>query len=137
MSQKKYTTWDLCQELYDIPFIWEKWLPEEIHEYHEIQERECNAPVALQMGVILPFISSLIGPKAKGLFFTTPSVLNLYWINIAASGTGKSMARRRLVTDPLQYIMSNCGHEMEDLEVSQFTRAGKNIIIYTISNFAN
>ena len=39
---------------------------------------------------------------------TRPSVLNLFWLNVAASGVGKSETLK-----------------LEDFEVSKFTRAGK------------
>ena len=79
--------------------------------------REVNVPVSLQMGVLLPFISSLCGPKTKGHFLTRPSCIKLFWINVAASGVGKLQSRERMISQPQAYMMEN-------LEVSKYTRAG-------------
>ena len=35
-----------------------------------------------------------------------PSVLNLFWLNVAASGVGKSETRKQLVSEPPEYIFS-------------------------------
>ena len=56
---------------------------------------------------------------------TRPSVLNLFWLNVAASVVGKSKTRKRLVSEPLEYIFVQKDLKFEDFEVSKFTRAGK------------
>ena len=77
------------------------------------------------MGVMLPFVSACLGPTTCGCFMTRPSVLNLFWLNVAASGVGKSETRKRLVSEPLEYIFGQKDVKLEDFEVSKFTRAGK------------
>ena len=56
---------------------------------------------------------------------TRPSVLNLFWLNVADSGVGKSETRKRLVSEPLEYIFLQEDVKLEDFEVSKFTRAGE------------
>ena len=119
-----YTSHELYNDAYSVEFNWKKWLPEDIYNYHNLLFRELNAPVELQMGVLLPFIGSLCGPKTKALYSTRRSVLNLFWVNVAASGVGKSQTRKRMVKDPLKYILQNSDHSITDFEVSKFTRAG-------------
>ena len=70
----------LYEEAFNIKYKWEKFLPKEVFKYHDLIAKECNAPVDLQMGTILPFVASCIGPKTKGVFLTQPSCLNLLWI---------------------------------------------------------
>ena len=120
-----YDTSRLFSDVYSTKLNWEKWLPEEIYKYHSNIYREINSPVGLQMGIVLPFITSCCGPNTKGLFLTRPSVINLFWINVAPSGTGKSQARKRMISQPLEYISSNTPHDIQDFEVCRFTRAGK------------
>ena len=84
------------------------------------------------MGNVLPFVASCMGPKTHGHFLTTPSCLNLFWIVVAASGAGKSQSRKRFITEPLEYILSNARVKIEDFEISKFTRAGEFIIISNI-----
>ena len=50
--------------------------------------------VELQMGTVLPFIGACSGPETKAIFFTQPSVLNIFWMNIAASGVGKAKVEK-------------------------------------------
>ena len=52
-------------------------------------------------------------------------MINLFWINVAASGVGKTQSRKRMVSEPLKYILSNSDHSVEDFEVSNYTQAGK------------
>ena len=73
------------------------------------------------MGVLLPFTSTICGPLVRGLFLTRPSVINLFWINVAASGVGKTQSRRRMVSEPLKFILSNMDHAVEDFKVSKYT----------------
>ena len=84
-----------------------------------------NSPISLQMGVLLPFVSACLGPTTRGCFMTRPSVLNLFWLNVAASGVGKSETCKCLVSEPLEYIFRQKDVKLEDFEVSKFTRAGK------------
>ena len=87
--------------------IWDKILPSDVLEFHTLLSKQTNAPVDLQMGTVLPFIASCMGPKTHGHFLTTPLCLNLFWIIVAASGTGKSQSRKKFITDPLEYILNN------------------------------
>ena len=82
------------------------------------------------MGVMLPFVSACLGPTTRGCFMTRPSVLNLFWLNVAASGVGKSETRKRLVSEPFEYILSQKDVKLKDFEVSKFTRAGKRMFNY-------
>ena len=92
MSQNtgSYTTEKLYEEAYNIKYNWQKILPEDVLQFHNLVAQQTNAPVDLQMGTALPFVTSCMGPKTQGHFQTTPSCLNLFWIVIAASGAGKS-----------------------------------------------
>ena len=124
-----YDSSRLYEDGYNTELQWEKWLPHDVYKFHYTTYREINSPVSLQMGIMLPFIASCCGPRTKGRFLTRPSVINLFWINVAASGTGKSQARKRLVSEPLEYLISNTSHELQDFEVCRFTRAGNLILI--------
>ena len=77
------------------------------------------------MGVMLPFVSACLGPMTHGCFMTRPSVLNLFWLNVAASGVGKSETCKHLVSESLEYIFGQKDLKLEDFEVTKFTRAGK------------
>ena len=44
---------------------------------------------------------------------------------MAASGVGKSETRKRLVSEPLEYIFLQDDVKLEDSEVSKFSRAGE------------
>ena len=92
--------------------------------------QQTNVPVDLQMGTALPFVASCLELKTRGHFLTTPSCLNLFWIVVAASGTGKSQSRKHFITDALEYILSNGCVKVEDFEISKFTRAGNIYFIY-------
>ena len=46
-------------------------------------------------------------------------------MNIAASGVGKSQSRKRLIAEPLQYMMHDKELNIPDFEVCNFTRVGK------------
>ena len=59
-----------------------------MYRFHELVCKEVNAPVELQMGILLPFILSVCGPFTKGHFLMRPSCLNLFWFNVAGSGVG-------------------------------------------------
>ena len=122
MSQ--YSSIRVYEEAYNIELNYEKWLPGRVFHFHDLIRREINAPVSLQMGVLLPFVSSICGPMAKGFFMTRPSVLNLFWINVAASGVGKSQSRKRMITEPLKYLIENSNKGAKNFEVSRFTHAG-------------
>ena len=86
---------------------------------------ETNSPVPLQMGVMLPFVLACLGPTTHGYFLTRPLVLNLFWLNVAASRVGKSETRKHLIPEPLEYIFLQPDTQISDFEVSKFTRAGK------------
>ena len=120
-----YTSSMLYESAYNIPFHWQNYLPADIFKYHSLVWKETNAPVDLHMGVVLPFISACLGPRTKGHFLTRPSILNLFWINVAASGVGKSVTRHRFISKPLDYILQNSNGEIPDFEISRFTRPGK------------
>ena len=122
----------LYYDAYSIKYNWSKWLHSEVNKYHELFELKYNSSITLQMGVLLPFISSCLGPQTSGLWSTDPGVLNLFWINIAASSSGKSIARSKLIAEPLDYMRdTNFDITFPDFEVSRFTRAG----IYSIDIF--
>ena len=131
MSQSTvaYTAEKLYEEAYNIKYNWEKILRDDVLKYHNLVVQQTNAPVDLQLGTVLPFVASCMGPKTRGHFLTTPSCLNLFWIVVAASGAGKSQSRKRFITDTLEYILSNGRVKMEDFEISKFTRAGNNFNI--------
>lgn len=120
----EYRTSQVYEDAFGLVPNFKKWLPCKVYEYHNLVYEELNSPVALQMGVLLPFIASLCGPRTKGHFLTRPSPLNLFWLNVAASGVGKSQTRTRMLTEPLTYLLGKCGAELQDFEVSKFTRAG-------------
>lgn len=120
-----YNPTKLYSDAYSNKFTWEKWLHKDIYQYHYFFRRKYNSPVELQMGVLLPFISSCLGPKTTGLWSTDPGVLNLFWMNIAASGVGKSVARSKFVAQSLEYMASkNFNLQIPDFQVSRYTRAG-------------
>ena len=126
MSQNSgsYTAEKLYEEAYNIKYNWQKILPQDVLEFHNLVPEQTNAPVDLQMGTALPFVASCMGPKTRGHFLTTPSCLNLFWIVVAASGTGKSQSRKCFISDALEYILSNGRIKVEDFEISKFTRTG-------------
>ena len=105
-----YNSGRLYEDAFNISYNWKKWLPHDVYRYYELVCKEVNAPVELQMGILLPFISSVCGPLTKGHFMTRPSCLNLFWLNIAASGVGKSQTRKWMISQPLQYILQNTEH---------------------------
>ena len=115
----------LYEEAFSISFNWQKILPENVYRYHELICQETNAPVDLQMATVLPFVGSFWGPTMKGLFLTRKTALNLFWIVVGASGAGKSMSRKHVISDPLEYIMNNKKVDVKDFEISKFTRACK------------
>ena len=70
------------------------------------------------------------------LWSTDPGVLNLFSINIAASGSGKSGARNKLIAEPLDYMRdTNFDITFPDFEVSKFTRAGIILEIFSLYMF--
>ena len=88
MSQAStsYTAEKLYEEAYNIQYNWDKILPSDVLTFHTLVAKQTNAPVDLQMGTVLPFVASCMGPKTRGHFLTTLSCLNLFWIIVAASG---------------------------------------------------
>ena len=126
MSQREhYTKQKLYEEAFNVSFEWDKYLSPKCFQFHDLTCKETNAPISLQMGVMLPFVSACLGPTTRGCFMTRPSVLNLFWLNVAASGVGKSETRKRLVSEPLEYIFTQPDIQIGDFEVSKFTRAGE------------
>ena len=73
-------------------FNWEKHLYSHVYRFHDLMRHELSTPIELQMGTVLLFIGACCGPETKAIFFTQPSVLNIFWMNIAASGVGKSQS---------------------------------------------
>ena len=67
----------------------------------------------------------ICGPLVCALFLKKPSVINLFWINVTASGVGKTQSRKRMVSEPLKYILNNTDHSIEDFKFSKYTHAGK------------
>ena len=59
------------------------------------------------------------------MFHDEAICIKSFWLNVAASGVGKSETRKRLVSEPIEYIFGQKDLKLEDLEVSKFTRAGK------------
>ena len=129
MSQAStsYTAEKLYEEAYNIQYNWDMILPSDVLEFHTLLSKQTNAAVDLQMGTVLPFVASCMDPKTRGHFLTTPSCLNLFWIVVAASGTGKSQSHKKFITDPLEYILNNGRVKVEDFKISKFTRAGNSI----------
>ena len=126
-----YDANNLYEDAYNINFNWQKWLSPIVYKYHELVWKEFNSPVELQMGVLLPFVAACCGPRTSGLWSTEPGTLNLFWLNVAASGVGKSRARKKLISEPLEYMCQNIQDvEFPDFEVSRFTRPGMYSITY-------
>ena len=127
MSQvsTSYTAKKLYEEAYNIQYNWDKILPSDVLTFHTLVAKQTNAPVDLEMGTVLPFVASCMGPKTHGHFLMTLSCLNLFWIVVAASGTSKSQSHKRFISEPLEYILTNGRVKMEDFEISKFTRAGE------------
>ena len=126
-----YNATRLYEDTYKMSYNWEKYLPENIYHFHDLLFKQLNAPVSLQMGTLIPFISAIAGPSVQGHFHTNPSVINFYTINIAASGVGKSQCRKKLVSDPIRHMIRSLpAGTFPDLEVNKFTRAGNYYFIY-------
>ena len=58
----------LYEEAFNIKYEWEKFLPKEVFKYHDLIAKECNAPVDLQMGTILPFVPVALVQIIKAYF---------------------------------------------------------------------
>ena len=130
MSQREqYTKQKLYEEVFNVSFDWEKYLTPKCFSFHDLTCRETNSPILLQMGVMLPFVAACLDPTTRGHFMTRPSVLNLFWLNMAASGVGKSETKKGLVSEPLEYIFAQPNLKIQDFEVSKFTRAGIQIFL--------
>ena len=121
-----YNAFTLYEDACEIKYEWEKLLEDEVYEYHRLLHLATNSPISLQMGILLPFITACAGPKCFGLCQTEETVLNMFTINVAASGVGKSRTRQRLVSNSIQYMLDNV-KDLPDFEVSRFTRAGRYI----------
>ena len=116
-----FTASMLYETAYSIPFNWHHHLPPDVYNYHSLIWKETNAPIDLHMGVVLPFVSSCLRPCTKGLFLTRATVLNLFWINVAVSGVGKSVTCHRFISEPLDYMIQNSGGCVPEFEISHFT----------------
>ena len=116
-----FTSGMLYESAYNIAFNWKSHLPNSVFKYHELIWKETNAPIELHMGVVLPFVLACLGPCTKGHFLTRPSVLNLFWINVAASGVGKSVTRQHFISEPLDYIIHSSNNAVPDFKISHFT----------------
>ena len=127
----------LYEEAFNIKYEWEHMLLHDIFKYHGLRSKECNAPVDLQMGTILPFVASCLGPNTKGLFLMRACCLNLFWILVGASSAGKSQSRRHYITEPLKYVLHNGHVQIPDFKISKFTRAGKCCHVYFCRIFNN
>ena len=125
LQREQYTKQKLYEDAFSVPFDCEKYLTPKCHKFHDLTCKEANSSISLQMGVMLPFVSACLGPTTRGNFLTRPSVLNLFWLNVAASGVGKRETRKRLVYEPLEYISAQPDSKIHDFEVSKFTCAGK------------
>ena len=135
MSQRNnrvedYTPDRLYHEAFSLECDWELNLPTKIYRYHDLIWKEFNSPIALQMGILLPFISSICGPTTRCRYMTRPSVCNLFWLNVSASGSGKSQCRNQLVSETLEYILNHTNKEISDFEVSRYTRAGTHSYLF-------
>ena len=109
-----FTASMLYETAYNMSFNWDQHLPKEVYDYHSLVWKETNAPVDLHMGVVLPFVASCLGPRMKGLFLTRPGVLNLFWINVATSGVGKSVMCHRFIMELLDYMINKSVGSMPD-----------------------
>ena len=109
MSQAStsYTAEKLYEEAYNIQYNWDKILPSDVLTFHTLGAKQTNAPVDLQMGTVLPFVVSCMGPTTRGHFLMTLSCLNLFWIVVAASGASKSQSHMSFISEPLEYILTN------------------------------
>ena len=132
VNMTNYTPCTLYEESFNMDFKWHKHLNETVFKFHNLMGRELNTPIELQMGTILPFITACVGPQTQSVFFTEPSVLNIFWMNIAASGISKSQSCKKLIGQPLEYMMKAKDVEVPDFEVCSFTRAGTFILIYIL-----
>ena len=119
-----FTSGMLYESAYNIAFNWKSHLPNSVFKYHELVWKETNAHIELHMGVVLPFVLACLGPRTKGHFLTCPSVLNLFWINVAVSGVGKSVTRQCFISELLDYIIYNSNNAVPDFEISRFTWPG-------------
>ena len=107
----------LYEEAFSMKFNWQNILPLDVDKYHELIWKETNALVDLQMGAALPFAASCLGPTTKGLFLICVTPLNLFWIIVGASGTGKSQSQQHFISDLLEYILKNKKVDMKDFEI--------------------
>ena len=55
----EYDSLHLYEDAHKIKCNWQKWLPPDVYKFHVLIQKEVNAAVELQMGVLLPFISCL------------------------------------------------------------------------------
>ena len=66
MSQRdQYTKQKLYEEAFNVNYDWEKCLPDKCFKFHNLTCMETNAPISLQMGVMLPFVSACLGQQQE------------------------------------------------------------------------
>ena len=123
-NMANYTACTLYEHGFGVFFDWDQHLDEEVFKYHDLTQRQNNTLVELQMGTILSFIAACASTKTRGLFFTEPSVLNLFRLNIVASSVGKSQSRKKFISNPIHYMMQDTTVQVQDFEGCNFTRAG-------------
>ena len=81
-----YTPRNLYEESFRMNFNWEKHLYHRVYRFHDLMHLELSTLIELQMGIVLPFIAVCCGPETKAIFFTQPSVLNIFWMRIRSFG---------------------------------------------------
>ncbi len=82
-----------------------------------------SCPIDLQFGNILPAVTAFAGPGTKGKCTTRKGALNLFCMNVAAKGVGKSLAKAKFVEEPAEYCAQHID-SFPDLIANKFTRAG-------------
>ena len=102
-----YTPRNVYEESFGMNFNWEKHLYPGVYRFHDLMHLEYSTPIELQ---------------------------NIFWMNIATSGVGKSQSRKRLIAEPLEYMMHDKELKIPDFEVCNFTQAGK-FCLLTINFF--
>ena len=136
MSQRElYTKQKLYEEAFNVSFDWEKFLSPKCYEFHDLTCRETNSPISLQMGVMLPFVAACLGPSTRGNFLTRPSVLNLFWLNVAASGVGKVKQGKGWFQSHLNISFHNQTQNFKTLKCLNSLEQVSNKYIYQVSHY--
>ena len=116
----KYASLRLYKDAYKMEFNWEKWLPRKVYEYHDLNYREVNMPVSLQMGVLLPFISLLCGPKT----FLGKAILHKPFLDKRCSLWCRQVTIKGKDVIPTSSLHDGKSRSFQDFEVYKYTRAG-------------